>query len=172
MQRCNFEALAHRSALPNGKQPFEGFEPIFRAIESLDPNNTTPRFFRHIREIAGKDDEDNQSKKWLEIASELDYTARILIRYCIAVAAQEATDKSREWLTLAEAVANTKDIDIACVRFIFEDVDTMNSENSDNKEKREIEDLLTRLDGFTHFANELSSYLRQRLTQVTEGKKG
>lgn len=162
----------HRSELPKGKQPFERFEPIFRVIESLDLNNTTPRLFRHIREIAGKDDEDNPSKKWLGIASALDYTARILIRYCIAVAAQEATEKSREWITLAEAVANSEDNDIQCVRFIFEDVDALSSENPDDQEKARIEDLLTRLDRFTHFANELSAYLRQRLTQVTEGKKG
>src|SRR6266849_5134822 len=41
MSECSDAILklwAHRSELPNGKRPFEGFEPIFRALQSLDPD--------------------------------------------------------------------------------------------------------------------------------------
>ena len=32
-----------RHQLPNGKRPFEDFEPILRVLESLDPADETPR---------------------------------------------------------------------------------------------------------------------------------
>jgi len=49
LAKCSEIILAlwqHRSELPNGKRPFEEFEPIFRAIESLDPDDDTPRYYR------------------------------------------------------------------------------------------------------------------------------
>ncbi len=33
----------HRAQLPNGKRPHENLEPVVRAIESLDPDDDTPR---------------------------------------------------------------------------------------------------------------------------------
>lgn len=39
----------HRAAFPNGKRPFEDLEPVMRAIESLDPEDDTPRYFRSAR---------------------------------------------------------------------------------------------------------------------------
>jgi hypothetical protein len=39
----------HRSVLPNGKRPFEEIEPILRAIQSLDPEDDIPRYWRSAR---------------------------------------------------------------------------------------------------------------------------
>ena len=42
-QRQCFDAIlklwSHRMALPDGKRPLESFEPIIRALESLDPDS-------------------------------------------------------------------------------------------------------------------------------------
>ena len=167
MSECSDAILklwAHRSKLLNGKRPFEEFEPVFHTLQSLDPDDTTPRYFRQARSEANKNDEDTQTMQWLDLASGIDYTARILIRYCLAVAAQSAVDKSREWVALAEAIAKESDIDIKIVRVITDDADALNSENPDDLGKKEIENLLKRLEGFIHLASTLSSHLRQQLT--------
>jgi len=170
MSECSDAILrlwAHRSTLPNGKQPFEDFEPIFRALQSLDPDDTTPRYFRQARSATNENDEDAQTTQWLSLAAGIDYTARILIRYCLTAAAQSAVDKSREWVALVETIAKEDDIDIKIVRVIIDNVDALNTEKLGDLKKEKIEDLLKRLDGFTHLASTLSSHLRQQLDRVT-----
>lgn len=166
MSECSDAILklwAHRSELPNGRRPFEEFEQIFRALKSLDLDDPTPRHFRQARLAAEQDDEDDSTKQWLNIASGLDDTARVLIRYCLAIAAQETVDKSREWVALAEAIAEEEDIDVRMVRAIVEDTEVLNSENPDDTAKAKIEDLLKRLEAFTAFSSKLSSHLREQL---------
>ena len=141
---------AHRSALPNGQRPFEDFEPIFRALQSLNLDNPTPRHFRQVISAVDQDDKDDSTAQWLRVVSGLDYAARTLIRYCLVIAAQEAVDKSREWVALAEAIAEKDDGDIRTVRFITDDTDALNAENPDDSERAKIEDLLKKLEGFTY----------------------
>ena len=156
---------AHRRELPNGKRPFEDFEPIFRVIKSLDPDNTTPYLFPQVRSAVKNYDENESTTWWLDMASELDYSARMLIRYCLANAAQEAVDKSREWVSLADAIS--KEDDIRVVDILIKEVDDLNSEKPDDPRKRKIEDLLKRLDAFTDLSKRLSSHFRQQLKQTT-----
>ena len=132
MSECSDAILklwAHRSELPNGKRPFEEFEPIFRVPQSLDPDDTTPRYFRQVMSAVDQDDEDDPTAQWLGTASGIDDTAKILIRYCLAGAAQDAVDKSRDWVALAEALVGEEDIDIRTVRFMTDDADALVSEN-------------------------------------------
>ena len=158
---------AHRSELPNGQRPFEDFEPIFGVLQSLDPNDTTPHYFRQVRSKVDQDDEDDSTKQWLRLASGIDDTARALIRYCLAIAAQEAVEKSREWVALAEAISEEKNFDIRIVRSITDDADTLDSENPDDSERAKIENMLKRLEAFTDFSRTLSSHLREQLAQTT-----
>ena len=171
MSECRDAILrlwAHRSELPNGKRPFEDFEPIFRVIESLDPDDTTPYYFRQVRSAAKKNDEDESTTGWLDMASELDDAARALIRCCLVMAARDAVDKSRDWVTLAEAIeeeGNT-DIDINIISLIMNDIDAMDSDVSGDPNKAKIEDLLKKLETFTEFSSMLSSHFRQQLERT------
>ena len=170
MSECSDAILklwAHRSELPKGKRPFEDFEPVFRALRSLDPDDTTPRYFREVRAEVDQDAENDLTKQWLDLASGLDYTARVLIRYCLAITAREAVDKSRDWVGLAGAVAGEDDIDIRTVQFITDDVDALVSENPDDSEREKIEDLLKRLEAFADFSQTLASHLRGQLEPAT-----
>ena len=169
MSECGNTILklwAHRSELPNGKRPFEDFEPIFRALRSLDPDDTTPRYFREVRSGVDQDDEDDSTKQWLDVASGIDEAARVLIRYCLAVVAREAVDKSREWVTLAEAIAEKDDSDIRTIRFIKDEADILDSENPDDAARAKIEDILKRLEVFADFSHTLALHLRGKLEQA------
>ena len=169
MSECSDAILklwAHRSELPNGQRPFEDFESIFRVLQSLDLDDTTPRYFRQVRSAVDKDDEDNLTAQWLDLASGLDYTARVLIRYCLAIAAQDAVDKSRDWVALAEAIVEEENIDIRTVRFMTDDADALVSENPDASARVKIEAFLKRLEAFTDSSRRLSSHLRGQLEQA------
>ena len=156
----------HRSELPNGRRPFEEFGQIFRVLQSLALDDSTPRYFRQVRSAVKQDDEDDAAKQWLNTASGIDDAARVLIRYCVATAAQEAVEKSRDWIVLAEAVAEEKDIDARVVRAIVEDAEILHSENPGDAARAKIEDLLKGLEAFTVLSCGLSSHLKGLLEQA------
>lgn len=167
MSECSdliLKLWAHRGELPNGKRPFEDFEPIFRAIKRLDPDDTTPYFFPEVRSAVKNNDENESTTRWLDRASGLDEVARLLIRYCLAKAAQEAVVKSREWVSLASSISEEDDIRV--VGILIQDVDDLNSEKPVDPRIRKIEDLLERLDAFTDLSSKLSSHFRQQLEQT------
>ena len=66
----------HRHQLPNGKRPFEDWEPILRALESLDPADDTPRYFRTLSNSVNKSEENVETKKWIDLADGLDYSTK------------------------------------------------------------------------------------------------
>ena len=152
----------HRNRLPDGLRPFEEFEAIFRVLESLDLDATMPRYFWQVRSAADQSSENDCTRYWLDAAFEIDHAARALIRYCLAAAAEEAADKSRDWVALAEAIAVENDFNTKTVRFIVSDVNMLDPENQDDNLRSTAEDLLKRLQTF----NRLSVQLQEKLERV------
>lgn len=158
---------AYRSKLPNGQRPFREFEQVFRALKSLDLDDPTPRYFAQASLAAEQDEESDATKRWLKKASGVDCAAKALIRYCLANAAQDAVDKSRDWVALAEAIARDEETDIRAIRFIVEGAEVFTSENPDNKSRARLEELLKELEAFAAASRELSSHLRAHLNQAS-----
>jgi len=152
----------HRSVLPSGKRPFEDFEPILRALESLDLYDDTRRYFRLAQTVAGEDEQHAETKKWLDLGEQIDDSARILIRYCLARAAENAIDKSKEWVQLAEALDTEEEIDLRIVRIISDENELLNSPSLDELTRKQVEDRIRRLDNFLKMANVLSSDLHEK----------
>lgn len=166
LAKCSETILAlwkHRYELPNGKRPFEEFEPIIRAIESLDPDNDTPRYFRSVRKTIDKPEDSAGVRKWLELAEGLDYSAKLLIRYCLEQASQDALDKSKEWVKLAEAAALEDGIDIPVIRFITPENKLANESGTEERARKLLEDRINRLNAFTEMADSLASDMRRKL---------
>ena len=161
----------HRSELPNGKRPFGDLEPILRALESLDPADNTPRYFRSQRATINNTKQNAEIKKWLELADGLDYSAKSLIRYCIIQASQSALGRSKEWVKLAEAVRLEDDINIPVISFISNESDLFNKNEPDDTKRKILEDRIKRLDGFRKVSASLVSHLRRQLKQSQSPKE-
>lgn len=161
-----------RHQLPNGKRPFEDLEPILRALESPDPTDDTPRYFRSARMAADETEQNAETRKWLELADGLDYSARILIRYCLTQAAQTALDKSKKWVVFAEAAGLEDGIDLPVIRIITDESDLLKASDPDDIARRRLEDRIKRLDGFRKMADSLASDLRRQLKQAHAPKGG
>ncbi len=169
MQACSEAILGlwkHRYELPNGKRPFEKLEPMLRTLESLDPDDDRPRYFRSARAAAEKSDEEGETKFWLELVDGLDDTARMLIRYNLTQAAQSALDKSAEWVTLAEAAGAYDGIESPVVRLILGENNLLKASDPDTTARNQLEDRVKRLEGFTKTAITLTSELRKQLSQL------
>lgn len=153
----------HRAELPNGKRPFEELEPVIRAIESLDPCDHTPRYFRSARLAQRKGEEKSEADRWIEIVDGLDYSARILIGYCLAEAARAAIDKTEEWVKLAESAGTEDSAPEIVVRFLSRNAN-LGSEPDPNAEVRQqLHDRIKHLEGFIELAEAVAVDLTTRL---------
>jgi hypothetical protein len=170
-----FEAILtlwkHRAELPNGRRPFEALEPVVRSLESLDPDNDTPRYFRSARPPKGADEKDSEAGKWLAIADGLDYSAKILIGYCLAEAARAALDKSKQWVKLAEAAGAKDGVSEIVVRFISTTADIGNEPGIDAEARQQLQNRLNRLEAFTKLAKTFANNLRKQLEGLPPEKE-
>lgn len=165
-KRC-FDAIlelwSHRSALPNGKRPFEDLEPIMRAVESLDPDDETPRFFRTVRGGIAEENEESQTQPLLEYVSNLDSTAKILIGYALAEAASSAADKSKEWVALAENAGVELGAHGIVIRLVASKADIEKKPDPNERERELFQDRIKQLEAFTQVAELVCEDIKRRL---------
>ncbi len=130
-ERC-FDAILklwqHRSSWPDGLRPFKNFEPIFRALERLDPRNSEP-YFRFNSGFDQFDSDEPAQKEiiddvqqWLGVVKSIDQSARVCLNYAFQQAAISAQDdKTLEWIANAvDDLSKNGDISLV-VRFIASD---------------------------------------------------
>ena len=157
------ELWEHRRQFPDGRRPFEDFDAVLRVLESLDPENATGHYFSPVMEATESSDEDTRTLEWLRLARGLDKSARILIRYCVARAAEVATDKSREWVAQAEAAGVSDRADLSVFRALFDEVELTTAVEPSDSERKLIEDRIERLSALSDIAAEVEADLRSRL---------
>lgn len=153
----------HRHTMLDGKRPFEELEPLLRALESLNPEDDTPRYFRSVRTVDSAAEENDETETWLKLIDGLDYSAKILIRYCLTQAAQNAINKSVEWVALAEAAGADEGIEIPLIRVIIDEDNMLKESDADVKARKRIEERIERLEGFAKMAMAVVSELRQEV---------
>ena len=178
MRLCSEAILSlwkYRRALPDGKRPFEDFEPILRAIESLDPEDDSARYFRSIQIVYESDEAETsaEAKSWLELAQGLDYSAKLLIRYCLAMAAEEAFPQSAEWVGLARAAGAEDDtVEIRIIRVIAEESSLLKERNLKAELKQRAEDRIKKLESFAAMANGVAASMRMALEPMSDEEQG
>ena len=157
------ELWSHRAVLPNGKRPFEDLEPIVRAIESLDPDDERPRFFRSLRGKVVEASENPPTQSLLEFVRNIDSVARFLIGHALADAAQTATDKSKEWVRLAgEAGIDPGFVDVV-VHLVSSEGDSELQPDPSRSEREMLQNRISQLENFMEMASLVSKDLKARL---------
>ncbi len=168
LQAC-FEAIlniwAHRYAMPNGQRPFEEIELVIQTIESLNPENGAPRYFREARSAL---DENAEMGPWLTLIDELDHSARILTRFCLTRAAHSALDKSMEWVALAEAAGADNGIEFPIIRMIDHENEVFNGSSEDERDVHVLVDRKNRLERFITLATALVTELQEEVQAMDE----
>lgn len=161
----------HRAVLPRVGQPFGRMEELAQAIESLNPDSSTPRYFRAVRLKIAKNEEKTDGENWLELAEGLDYSAKMLISLCLSNAAREATDKSKEWISLAEAADMDIEHEKLVVRFVSRVDDFGGSPDASEEERRKIEERVERLEAFSKSSAKFATALKKKLRATPRRKK-
>ena len=165
-RRAILELWKARQDLPEHSRPLRDFEAIFRALESLDPANELPRYFNDAAPEAEPSESEAEARQWLKLVSGLDYSARILIRYCLGKAAESAREKGREWVKLAEAASGKEERDLVTVRIILNEADLLHKPTADAARMEAAQDRLRRIEGFRGLALALETELREALSRT------
>ena len=170
-QKICFDAIlelwSHRAEFPNGKRPFEELEPIMRSLKSLDPDDKTPRFFRSVRGAIVERDEDSQTQSLLEFVCKIDSIARILIGHALSEAARSATDKSKEWLALAEEAGAEVDAIHIVTRYVSSAADGEIEPDTSEHERELLQNRIDLLEAFAKMAALVSGALQAQLETVS-----
>ncbi len=174
-ERC-FETILrlwqHRSSLPNGHRPLESFEPIFRALDRLDPDSSRPFFYSLPQYDAAEPDDiteniQNEVREWTNRALGIDQTARILINFALSQAALNAVDeKTSSWLKNATDLINSGDLSVI-VRLLPPDTDDQSEANFERIRQAHEKDLRSKIEKLDTFT-ELSSFVRTALIKELE----
>ncbi|MGJ7249078.1 AVAST type 3 anti-phage proein Avs3b [Morganella morganii] len=154
---------SHRYELPIGTRPFKELEPILRTLKSLDPENEQLRFFSPYRNLVNAENEPSEVQKWLTIAKDTDSTAKILIDYCLSLAAENAIDKSQEWVELVQKAGLDEDVDLLEIRIFKLRGNPANTDNPNNAQRRILEKRQKRLEAFLSLGSQLNEQLKSQL---------
>ncbi|HAO08424.1 MAG TPA: hypothetical protein DCQ50_15900 [Chryseobacterium sp.] len=112
------ELWKHRHFLPRERRPLHNFESIIETLAKLDPEIEEPYFYTALRgdetpEFTTDHLDEKSVEKLLDIAKEIDKTARIWIDYLLKTAADKAMDKNtKEWLENAVELDDKADVEI------------------------------------------------------------
>lgn len=157
----------HRHELPSGSRPFQELEPIIRTLASLDSEAGPYRYFAPPLPPESARKESKASQQWLQLAERLDYSARILIRQCLANAADNAIDKSKVWVVLAQK-AGLEQIELPILRIIIADGDLADATDPDEEQRKLLKDRADKLRGFV----ELATTVIEEYDSQLNGKPG
>lgn len=166
-QRECFETILllweYRAYFPNKIRPFANFEPVFNALAHIDPNKTTPSFFRNENLNNHAPKEIEQAIKFI---TDLDAATRIMISFFLRESISHATDESTlEWLDAIKVVGNSDEATIIFQLMSYLDnSDTVQDQNEGRK--NELSEHINRLEAFESLSKKIKSELKAELEKL------
>lgn len=170
-ERCRIAILelwTHIATTGAGPKILEDIEPILNTLECLNPEHSSHFYYRLAREAAETSNLSEDAQFWLKMSEGIDYTARLLIKYCLKMAAEEAYEKNSEWISLVQSAF---DIDYPVIRIISAaadeepDLDAM-AEEEKQAELERLQERLERLMSFKELAEKMEAELSRKIDQI------
>lgn len=169
MKACSEAILRlwkYRHELPHGKRPFESLEPILKVLTDLEPENSTPRYFRTTIAAANAEHDKEDETRWLKFASQIDNSAKTLIGYCLAQAARSARNQTARWVALAEEAGVSVDGERSILNGITDIEKLFKIASLEDDSKVELEDLIVRLESYSKESVAIVDILLQQISSL------
>lgn len=142
----------HRHSLPSGRRPFENFEPILEYLSNLNIESEQPLFIYGFDDLKPSQIEIGNLnyksvEEWIDVAKEIDKTARVWIEHALSQAANYAqNDTTKEWIK--NAIDLPEKADTSIIRILVDGLSTFDLDDSNDEDfskKFEIEKLKMRI---------------------------
>lgn len=111
------ELWRHRSSLPKDVRPFAKLGPVLRTLASLDNERTLRRYYARERDDA-EASADEEMRKWLDFARDIDDAARFLIRTAIRSAVAGSVASMTPWIELAKSAELDNNVEYSVLKFV------------------------------------------------------
>jgi hypothetical protein len=162
--RAIVELWERRHSMPSN--PLAELEPILRTLSSLDVDRDQFRYFPGVLRQAVTTSADGGAKRWLDLALELDYSARLLIQYALRAAAANARENVGPWIELATKTGEDELLEVSVIRFV-------SSGQHDGAADTRVADAaiaqkLSRLERFIELAQQQAAEMRGQLASSSD----
>ena len=148
----------------SGLRPFEDFEPIFKTINRLNPDNRNSYYFQN-EYSRSKDDGDKENDavaQYLSLATGVDKVARIWLKFIFQSAAQAAVDeKMKKWIEAAIPLSDDAETSLIVQILSNDEIDDF-EDNPVNRVKY-LEGRIEQLEGFRDLNEELISMYKKEI---------
>lgn len=157
----------HRASLPNGSRPFQNFEPIFRTLERLDPENPKPFYFPGQQNFNKELESEEEIQKLLSVALTIDDAAKVLINFILKETIRIAKDeKTISWLENATDATNCNEILIIRYAVSDDSHDADANQSQKNEEAKRIKAKIEKLDAFSKISDLLRNQLKDNMENL------
>lgn len=162
---------SHHDSYPRGKRPFERFEPIFNAMEWLNPDNTYPRYpslyWTQEKSSSETDFKQKKVQQWVDIALNIDAVAKLLIEFSLKQAIEDAQDENtKEWLKNASDLPNSEDVS-TIIRFLPAEVDEKEElKHNVERELKKLKNHIEKLEAFNKFCLQLRDKYNEEVNRL------
>lgn len=157
------EVWRYRNTLPQHLRPLGELGPILETLATLSLDPGSFRYHPETLRSAALAKAEGATKQWLEVATGLDYAARVLIGGALRAAAAGAESSAEDWVELARRAG---DREVALVRFLNPELETQETEGG--RERRGLEDQVRRLRSFAELAIAVADDIQVRLDRPQE----
>lgn len=158
------EVWRHRNTLPSHLRPLGELEPILATLAALSVDPASFRYHPETLRTAALAKAEGAAKQWLEIATGLDYSARVLIGVALCAAAAGASDSAEDWVDLARQAGGDEGREAALVGFLNPDFEAQ--EADPNRQRSDLEDQMRRLRSFAEMANVVAADIQSSLDSL------
>ncbi len=156
----------HRNTLPPHMRPLGDLEPILATLAALSADPDSFRYHAQTLRSAALAKTEGATKRWLELALGLDYSARMLIGAALRAAAASSKDSAEDWVELARQAVGDEAPEVVLLHFLDPDSDTQEVEAS--RQQRNIEDQVRRLRNFAELANAHADHIESQFDSSTK----
>ena len=161
----------HRSTFPNGRRPFENFEPVLQALARLNPDEPRSYYHRIVKPAAdqNKPEESDVVQKLLDFIFAIDSAARVLIDVALTeITETSASEQTKSMLKDALPVPSSNDV--AAIRVLIERSKHGQPDPADEQQiyRQIIQERLEKLEAFCATCKNVQGLLKKRL----KGTKG
>ncbi|MEB0207723.1 AVAST type 3 anti-phage proein Avs3b [Pseudomonas sp. CCC3.1] len=157
---------AHRHALPSGRSPFAGVEPILEVLEGLDPDGSNYRYFSPSHAPSESDKESEEVYANVAMAKIVDRASKIVIDFYLAEAARGALDTSKEWVQLATEAGADDGLDITLIRMLTDREDLTNGSNPNGERRRLLNDRKLNMEALLAGASDALAGIKAQLAEL------
>ena len=153
------EVWRHRNTLPEHLRPLRELEPLLATIATLSVDPSSFRYHSVTQRYADLTEAEGATKHWLELATGLDYSARVLIGFALRAAAAGTNKTADDWVELARLAGGDQGAEIVLLGFL----NTQETEAS--RQQSNLKEQVRRLRSFTEMANAVADDIQSQLYQ-------